>query len=695
ETVWMLLDVPDKQYLYIQFRDRAGNIANTVAETIYRELITYTIRTDKFGMGNIEPADPLTGEILVNEGSDQTVKITPNPDYEIDRVSVDGSSINLDDLSYTFENVQSDHELSVRFRSIQHTISIFSSQGGWISPCVLDQQCTGTQAFSGEISVESGSNQSFTIVPSSGYEINSLLIDGQAASITQTIYTLEQINSNHSISVTFRKTQTSPIISDISNMSFNENTSNNTFNVEVMDTETASSELIIEFHSDNEDLIPKDNIVLAGIFGDQRTYSISPSPNKFGVVTITVKVTDTDQMTALKAFDVQVNNVFYPPNISTIDNQTVVQNGISGPHNITISSQDAGILTVYVETSNTVLMPTDRIYFSYNDQTGNSPFSIPVIGGQLYPIQLTLEPVEGQSGSASVTITISDQQSLSESQYFQFEVVKQNHPPVLSLINNQSIDENTSTGKITFTVSDADGGAITLTGLSSCPSLVKPAKIVFYNGSHISPSILNVLLSPDVQQNLSLQVTPEANQWGACNIMIEASDDTNLKDISNFGLGVKEFIPNIKTFYGFVYNDYFMGMNDVQISLVQPEIEGYSTVTLTQLGTGPNGRTGDGYFAIQLPENDDIYYFNTVKTAYKSITFNTSLQYIENENENSVFFKPLYLTDCNNNQFIAGSIERNGSQTVDISLISNNKLILREKINASQFSFCVSNAVFD
>ena len=695
DTVWMLLDVPDTQYLYIQFRDRAGNIANTVAETIYRELITYTIRTDKYGMGYIEPADTLTGEIQVNAGSDQTVTITPNPGFEIHQITVDGSAVDWVNNTYTFENIQTDHDFAVRFRNTQHTIAISSGMGGWISPCILENQCDGSQTFSGQIDIDSGTDISFKIVSDNGFEIQSVIIDGVASPITQSIYRFEQIEKDHTFNVAFAQIKTSPVISDIPNMRMDENSQNQPFVVQIMDAETDSTDLIVAFMSDNPVLISEDNIILINSQGNERTYGMTPNPNQFGVATITAKVADSDHMTAFKTFNVQVNNVYYPPQIGAIDDQTIIQNSVSGPHDTSIYSQDSDLLTVTAESTNTILMPADRIYFSYGDQNGQSPFVISVNGGQVYPILFTLEPVSGKSGSAFITITVENLHAQSQSQYFTLTVLQQDHAPELSVIDNQIIDENTSTNKIPFTISDPDGGHLTLTAQSLSPFLVKDTNIVFYDGAQKVKSILNMMLDPGVVMTLYLQVTPDPNQWGACNIRVEATDGTQLNDTSIFVLSVNQHIPTLKTYYGFVYNEYYMGMNDVSISLVQPEFQGYSTVTLTRLGTGPNGQTGNGYYAFQLPTNDEIYYFTAVKTGYKSVSFDTRPAYVEDDRETEILFKPLYLTNCSHNQFLAGTIDNPMPHIVSLYLIANNTLIASEKISNNQFSFCVSNVISD
>jgi len=55
----------------------------------------------------------------------------------------------------------------------------------------------------------------------------------------------------------------------------------------------------------------------------------------------------------------------------------------------------------------------------------------------------------------------------------------------------------------------------------------------------------------------------------------------------------------------------------------------------------------------------------------------------------------LYLNNCNDNQFIAGTIAKETPHPVDLFLIANNTLIRSQKVGNHQFSFCVSNAIFD
>ena len=575
--IWLLMDIPDKQYLYVQFRDRAGNIANTLAETIYKELILYTIRTEKMGgIGAIVPADSQTGDISVKEGFDQTLTVEASPGYEIYTIEIDNNAVQLNDNTYTLKNVRSDHHVRVMFRASKHTITISSGAGGWISPCMLDGQCDGDQSFGGQIVVDTFATQSFSFVPKFGYEIDTVFIDGQPVSTTQ--HTFMNISEDHILSVAFKKILTAPEISCISDMVIDENTVSNPFQFTVTDKETPVSQLNITFISDNEAIIPVNQIIFSSVEGNRYQYALSPLTDQIGSVNIHVMATDTDQMTDVETFTVHINDVPYPP--------------------------------------------------------------------------------------------------------------------VLSLIAHQTIEENKSTSKIPFTLSDPDGGNITLTAQSSDNELLENAKIVFHNGGNYASSPFTILLSPHVEHTLYVEATPQKDHFGNCNITIEALDHTQLSDQSIFALIVQPYQPQLKTFYGFIYNEFNMGLNDVQVTVDQPDIQGYTTVTYTKQDTAPNGQVGDGFFSFTLPD-DITYSFYATKAGYRETSFDSFPASLEMETPTEAFFNPLYLSNCENDMFISGNIRINQqslNQPADLFLIGNQIALLRSEKNyqSSQFSFCVS-----
>jgi autotransporter-associated beta strand protein len=84
-----------------------------------------------------------------------------------------------------------------------------------------------------------------------------------------------------------------------------------------------------------------------------------------------------------------------------------------------------------------------------------------------------------------------------------------NTPPTISSIANQTVNENSATGPIAFTVGDAEtADSLTVNGISSNASLVPPGSIVF-SGSG---------------SNRSVTVTPAANKSGTATITLAVTD---------------------------------------------------------------------------------------------------------------------------------------------------------------------------
>ncbi len=151
------------------------------------EEIKYTITASAGEGGTIDPS----GEVEVIAGEDKTFTITANSGYQIADVLVDGSSVGAVS-SYTFTNVTADHTISATFSAIPvtHTITATAGAGGTISP-------------SGEVTVNHGANQTFTITANSGYHIADVLVDGVSVGAVSS-YTFTNVTADHTISATFK-----------------------------------------------------------------------------------------------------------------------------------------------------------------------------------------------------------------------------------------------------------------------------------------------------------------------------------------------------------------------------------------------------------------------------------------------------------------------------------------------------------
>ena len=184
-------------------KNSAGFVTTEVAILTVTETVTppapankYTITASAGENGSISPS----GEVEVEEGNNQTFTIAANEGYEIESLKVDGAEIGIV-TSYTFENVTAAHTIEVTFKAQEtidpppvpankYTITASAGENGSISP-------------SGEVEVEEGNNQTFTIAANEGYEIDTLKVDGVEVSSAMS-YTFENVTAAHTIEVTFK-----------------------------------------------------------------------------------------------------------------------------------------------------------------------------------------------------------------------------------------------------------------------------------------------------------------------------------------------------------------------------------------------------------------------------------------------------------------------------------------------------------
>jgi hypothetical protein len=162
-----------------------SNVAANHTIAVTYSLITYTITASSDSHGTISP----TGSVTVTSGSAQTFNFTPNAGYQLSTLTVDGVSKSLSS-SYTFSNVQSAHSIAVTYSLIPtYTIVASSDTNGSISP-------------SGSVTVSSGSTQTFSFTPNTGFHLATLLVDSVPQALASS-YTFSNIVAGHTISVSF------------------------------------------------------------------------------------------------------------------------------------------------------------------------------------------------------------------------------------------------------------------------------------------------------------------------------------------------------------------------------------------------------------------------------------------------------------------------------------------------------------
>ena len=159
--------------------------SNHSISAIFTPAPTFNIIASAGEGGSITPS----AIVVVNEGSNQNFTITPALGFRISDVKIDDISAGAVS-SYSFTGITADHTISAFFESTPtYTISVTSGNGGSITP-------------GGTVTVNEGTNQSFTVKPDAGYRISEVLADGISAGAVSS-YSFSNITSNHSISATF------------------------------------------------------------------------------------------------------------------------------------------------------------------------------------------------------------------------------------------------------------------------------------------------------------------------------------------------------------------------------------------------------------------------------------------------------------------------------------------------------------
>lgn len=267
-------------------------------------------------------------------------------------------------------------------------------------------------------------------------------------------------------------------------------------NFTIGDFETPVGDLLIEFASSNPAVVPLTNISLGGS-GANRSATITPADGMNGVTTISVIVTDADGASVVEDFVLTVST---PPTISDIPDQGTASGVPVGPINFTVNDAETppADLTLSATSSNPALVPVSNIVF----------------GGTGANRTVTVTPVAGQFGSATITVTVSDGFLTGEDD---FELVVGAAPIITPDIPNQYTSGTTPVGPIAFSVSDADSVAddIVITATSSNTALVP-------NGPP------NLVLG-GTGLNRTITVVPVQGQVGTTTITITATDETNGK----------------------------------------------------------------------------------------------------------------------------------------------------------------------
>jgi hypothetical protein len=315
-------------------------------------------------------------------------------------------------------------------------------------------------------------------------------------------------DASGSVSRTFQQTVTAvnqaPTIDTISDVSVAEGAGQQTVNLTGITAGPGDSNqsITVTATSDNPGLVPNPTVNYTSPNGTG-SLVFTPVAGQTGTATITVTVQDNGGTanggvdTTTRTFNVTVLNE--APTLDSINPVNVLEN--AGQQTVTltgISSGSAGneALTVTASSNNTALIPNPTVNYTSPNDTGTISFT----------------PVANASGTATVTVTVSDA-SGSVTRSFLVSVAAVNQAPTIDAIGNASVAENSGQQSVNITGITAGPGdsnqSLTVTATSDNPGLVPNPSVTYTSPNNTG----------------TLNFTPVAGQSGTATITVTVQDN--------------------------------------------------------------------------------------------------------------------------------------------------------------------------
>jgi subtilisin-like proprotein convertase family protein len=306
-----------------------------------------------------------------------------------------------------------------------------------------------------------------------------------------------------------------PTISAILGQKVNVGTATGPIPFTVGDVETLPENLLVLVGSSDTAKVPEQNIVISGT-GANRTVNVIPANSSVdGTVTITLTVRDTGDgvnppretpRTFVVSFTALPGNPTITPIAATAVNENssvdvpfVIRSGVEGV------SPDQ--LTLTPISGNTTLLPVSGITFS-----GSGTDRI-----------VRLTPAANRNGSVQVTIRVTNNNvspARTDETTFTLTVRPVNTAPTISALGPVSINEDSTSGNIVFTVGDIETPAASLAvTVASDDTTLIPASI---NQGDFSTAGGYQITADGATR--TLRVRPAPNQFGKAVVTVRVTD---------------------------------------------------------------------------------------------------------------------------------------------------------------------------
>jgi hypothetical protein len=229
------------------------------------------------------------------------------------------------------------------------------------------------------------------------------------------------------------------------------------------------------------------------------TLSFTPTANVNGTAVITVTVDDGQSQNnkTSRSFNVLVQSINDPPSISSIADLTIPQSSSTGPIPFSVADLETPTTNLQVSAvaSNSVLIPPAGLALSGTDSARS----------------ITVTPAPDQSGSSPVTLSVSDGADVTSSTFILVVSAggtSSNTPPTISAIPDQAVAQDQATGRIPFTIGDAETPAAQLTPSASWSNASLVRRVTFGG----------------TDANRTVKVAPRRGKIGTSTITITVSD---------------------------------------------------------------------------------------------------------------------------------------------------------------------------
>lgn len=297
------------------------------------------------------------------------------------------------------------------------------------------------------------------------------------------------------------------------------------------------------------DIVPNPNVIISGT-GINRTLTFTPVQNRSGEVIINIGVRNQNSVVT---FAVLRATLIAPPRVGQIPALSTPVNTPVRP-SFTLEDANASALTFRFSSSNPALIPTSNISVSPQGLQGRT---------------LTITPAPNQLGTATITMTVTNQFGLETTINFPVTVFQNQTPPSIGNIAGVATARNVPVSTM-FTVNDADITSLRFSVTSSNPALF-PVNNVIVSGSGTTRIIT---------------LTPAPNQIGSSLVTLTVTNSFGLTASTSFLASVipppapptLRAIVNLTTFRNTPISMQFVASDENLASLILSAASGNQTL---------------------------------------------------------------------------------------------------------------------